>query len=296
MIVQAGRRRARATMMLLALMMGLAFAGRSWADPMLWKVSGPTATVYLFGTVHVLKPGVAWRTPKIDAALKSASALWLEVPNADDPATMQPLIATYGIDAAHPLATKLDPDTLAKLNAFLEGLGVNPAQMQTLRPWMVGVAVDTLPLMKAGYDLNSGVEHVIKTETISAGKPVEGFETAEEQIRYLADVPLPTEIAFLKSSLAEGEKSVSILDALVEAWSRGDEAKLESLLNEDLKESYPDLYQRLIVDRNRRFAEKIAALAKGEGVVFVAVGAAHLLGPDSVQADLEKLGVPAVRQ
>lgn len=295
MFSHAGRRMARASIMALALIIGFGVTGQTSAEPLLWKVSGPRATLYLFGTVHVLKPDVVWRTPKIDAALQSASVLWLEVPNADDQAVMQPLIAAYGVDAAHPLATKLDPATNAKLDAFLAPLGVNPAQLQTLKPWMVGLAVATLPLVKAGYDLNAGAEHVIKEAMKSTGKPIEGFETAEQQIRYLAEVSPKTELEFLKSSLDEGQKSVSIADALVDAWTSGDEARLEALLNEDLKDTYPDLYRRLIVDRNARFAEKIAELVKGDGVVFVAIGAGHLLGPDSVQADLRKLGLNVVR-
>jgi uncharacterized protein YbaP (TraB family) len=170
------------------------------------------------------------------------------------------------------------------------------AQVQPLRPWLAGVLLSTLPLVKAGYDPNSGVEHVIKTEMVAAGKPVQGFETAEQQIRYLADVPPATELEFLKSSLSEGQKAVAMIDDLVAAWGAGDEARLEALLNGEIKDKYPDLYRRLIVERNVRFAAKIAELAKGQGVVFVAVGAGHLVGPDSVQADLAKLGVASARQ
>ena len=80
------------------------------------------------------------------------------------------------------------------------------------------------------------------------------------------------------------------------AWTAGDAAKLESLMNDELKGKYPGIYQRLIVERNVRFASRIAELAKGKGVVFVAVGAGHLVGADSVQADLAKLGITATRE
>ncbi len=87
-----------------------------------------------------------------------------------------------------------------------------------------------------------------------------------------------------------------MIDGVVGAWSAGYEARLEGLFNNELREKYPELYHRLIADRNARFADRLATLPKGQGVVFVAIGAAHLVGPDSVQADLAKLGCAAVRQ
>ena len=286
------RRTSRALMMSLALLC----TGVAHAEPALWKVQGGQATIYLFGTVHVLKPEVVWRSPKIDAAIKASDSLWLEVPDADDRAVMQPLVVKYGLDPAHPLSTKVDAATKAHLDAFMTGLGASAAQMEPLRPWMAGVLVSTLPLIKAGYDPASGVERVIKGEMQGAHKPVTGFETAEEQIRYLADVSPASELEFFQSSLADGEKAVGIVNELVTAWTAGDAAKLESLMNDELKGKYPGIYQRLIVERNVRFASRIAELAKGKGVVFVAVGAGHLVGADSVQADLAKLGITATRE
>jgi uncharacterized protein YbaP (TraB family) len=293
---------ARAAMLALGGALGLSLTAaclipeNAFAEPALWKVEGPQATVYLFGTVHVLKPGVVWRSDKIDAALKASDSLWLEVTNADDQAAMQPLVVKYGLDTAHPLSTKLDPKTKADLDALLGRLGVPPAQLEPMRPWLVGLSVSLLPLVKAGYDPNSGVEHILKTEFVKAGKPVQGLETAEQQIRYLAETSPETEMDFLRSSIDEADKTVATIDQLVAAWAAGDEATVERVMNSDLQLKYPVIYQRLIAERNTRFAAEIAELLKGRGVIFIAIGAGHLVGPDSVQADLAKLGVKAVRQ
>jgi len=277
-------------------MLVAAFCGPARAEPALWKIEGPHATVYLFGTIHILKPGVVWRAPKIDAAIKASDALWLEIADSDDPAVMQPLVLKYGVDPAHPLSSKLDAKTKTKLAALLAPLGLTPAQFEPLRPWMAGVALSVLPLTQGGYDINSGAEHVITTEMRAARKPVEGLETAEQQVRYLADMPPAAELDFLKSSLDDAEKAVPELDEMVAAWVSGDQSKLGSLLDDEMRHDYPDLYKLLIVKRNIRFADQIAGLARGQGVVFVAIGAGHLAGADSVQTDLAKLGVTAVRQ
>jgi len=289
-------RLARAVGIPFSLALAANLLGSAMAEPALWKVQGAHATVYLFGTIHILKPGVAWRAPKIDAAIKASDALWLEIPDSDDPATMQPLILKYGVDPTHPLSSKLDAGAKAKLAAVLAPLGLTPARFEPLRPWMAGVALSVLPLTQSGYDINSGAEHVIMADMRATNKPVEGFETAEQQVRYLADMSPKAELDFLKSSLDDAEKAVPELDEMVSAWVSGDLPKLESLLDGEIRDDYPDLYRLLIVDRNARFAARIATLAKGEGVIFVAIGAGHLAGADSVQADLAKLGVTAVRQ
>ncbi len=266
------------------------------AEPALWKVTGPGAVVYLFGTVHVLRPDTQWRSAKIDSALHGADALWLEVPDADDTAAMQPLVMKYGLDVAHPLSTKLDAAARAKLATVAGGLGLSAQALEPMRPWLAGLSLEVLPLVKAGFDPKSGVEQVLKAQEQAAGKPVYGFETAEQQVRYLADFTPAVELDFLKSSLEDADKATDTIDKMVVAWAAGDLGALETLMNGDMRDQYPDIYDRLLVQRNQRFAVKIADLAKGRGVVFVAVGAAHLVGPDSVQADLAKLGLSAVRQ
>jgi uncharacterized protein YbaP (TraB family) len=274
----------------------LGLPAQALAEPALWKVQGPHATVWLFGSVHALKPGLAWRTPGLDAALKGSTALYLEIPDADDPAAVQPLILKYGVDPSHPLSSKISADDKASLDRLLTAYGASEAQMEPLRPWMVGLTLSVLPLVKAGYDTKASVEHALASDARAAGKPVKGFETAEQQLRFFADLPLDQEIAFMESSMDDAAKGPGELDQLVAAWTAGDVDSLGHLMDDDMKAKHPALYKLLISDRNRRFAEQIADLARGEGVTFVAVGAGHLAGPDSIQSDLAALGLTAVRQ
>jgi uncharacterized protein YbaP (TraB family) len=284
---------------LLAPLAGLvlaALAGSAAAEPALWKVQGPHATVYLFGTVHVLKPTTVWRSPKIEAAFKSAGTLWEEIPNADDAAAIQPLVVKYGIDVAHPLSGKLGPAGKARLQAVETTLGMPATQLEPMRPWLASLMLEVVPLVKAGYDPNSGVDKLLKADAAAAGKPLEGFETLEQQVRFFADLPEKLEVDYLLSTLDEANKGTKELDQLVDAWAAGDTKTLESLLNSDMTQKYPELYRILLVQRNKAFATRIETLLKGEGTVFVAIGAAHLVGPDSVEADLAKDGIIAVRQ
>ncbi|HEY2049773.1 MAG TPA: TraB/GumN family protein [Caulobacteraceae bacterium] len=283
----------------LAALFALGLGGQAaQAEPALWKVQGPHATVWLFGSIHALKSQDSWKSPRVDAALKASDALYLEIDNADDPSALQPLMLQYGLDPAHPLSTKLDAKELAALDSALASLGLKEKEsaMELMRPWMAGLTLSVVPLLKGGYNPQASVEHALTVAARAQGKPVRGFETAEEQVRYLADLPPAQEVAFLDSAVDDASKGTGEIDAMVAAWEAGDTDKIAELMNADMKAKYPDLYRRLLVERNQRFAKQVADLANGTGVYFVAVGAAHLAGPDSVQSMLVPLHLTAERQ
>jgi uncharacterized protein YbaP (TraB family) len=276
-------------------LVALALSLPASAEPALWKLQGPHATVYLFGTVHVLKSTTQWRSPKIQAAFAAAGTLWEEVPDAEDTATAQALVMQYGVDPAHPLSSQLDTAGNAKLTAFETTYGLPDAGIEMLRPWLAAVTFSTLPVLKAGYDPKSGVDLVLKSMADAAHKPVLGFETLDQQMRFLADLPQQQQIDFLLATLDDANGATAQLGRMVDAWNAGDVAALDKLVNGDLNR-YPALYNVLVVQRNRAFANKIEQMLQGNGVTFVAIGGGHLSGPDSVQADLAKDGIQAVRQ
>lgn len=264
------------------------------ADPALWVVRDEDSTIYLLGTVHVLRPDTVWRSPAIDAALAEADALWIEV-EADDPAAMQPLVARYGLDPANPLSSKLTPEQKARLDAAATGMGASGAALEPLRPWLAGLTLSVGPLVKAGYDPASGVETKLKAAARAAGKPIRTLETLEQQIGFFADLPPAVELAFLLSALDEMDTGPATLDALVAAWSAGDQEALNALMVSEMAVDYPELYQALLVDRNKDWAGQIQTLLAGKGVTVIAVGAAHLVGDDSVQVQLLARGIAVER-
>lgn len=266
------------------------------AEPAIWVVKGPHATVYLFGTVHALQPNHPWQSAKIEAAIKESGTLWLEIPDIDDPASMQPLIMQLGMDPAHRLSSKLTPDQVAKLNKAAAALPGGEPLLEPMKPWLAGMMLSLAPVLQAGYDPNSGVEFALKPEFTKANKPVKGFETAEQQIHYFADMSDKAQVDFLTSELDDADTAADKLKEMIAAWYAGDLAKLDELNNSDFRDKYPDLFQILVLKRNQNFATQIQEMLKGDGVSFVAVGAGHLVGKDSVPAMLEKLGYKVVRE
>jgi hypothetical protein len=267
------------------------------AKPALWVVKDADTTIYLFGTVHLLPTDTDWHYPALDRAVADSRTLYIELTD-DDQANMTALVLRYGLDPAHPLSSLLSQSEQLRLRMAANKAGV-PGGLQALnvmRPWLAALTLATAPLLKAGLDPEHGVDKQLKAQMSGAGKQVLGLETAEQQIRFLADMPKSVELAFLRSTMREVDKGPIELTDLIDAWKSGDIATIARLEDEEMRQTEPKLYQLLLVQRNEIWATKVATMLQQPGTVFIAVGAAHLAGPDSVQAQLRRLGIDAVRQ
>ncbi|WP_372706687.1 TraB/GumN family protein [Brevundimonas sp.] len=260
------------------------------SGPALWVIRDADSTLYLFGTVHVLRPTTAWGSARVDAAFDSADEIWFEISNPDDQAAVMPLVQRYGLSPDRPLSFLLTPAELVALNAAASAAGLTAAQLDPFRPWLASLTLAVAPLTKAGYDPASGVELVLKPRAEAAGKPIKAFETIDLQIGFLAGLNEADQLAFLRLTLEAYEDAATELDQLVEAWATGDVAGIERVVTE-MREESPAMYDILLVRRNTDWANQIQSLLAGSGTAFIAVGAAHLAGEDSVQALLEDRGV-----
>lgn len=259
--------------------------------PALWVVKDADSTLYLFGSVHVLRPTTGWSSPRVQAAFDSASDIWFEISNPDDQAAIVPLMQQYGLSPTYRNATALTTGELTLFGNAAQSVGSDAVRMDNYRPWLAALTLSVAPLVKAGYDPKSGVELVLKARAEAAGKPIHGFETLDKQIGILAQLPEDVQMAFLRETLKDYEKAATQLDDMVTAWASGDVDTIDRIMVEEMKEASPALYQALLVDRNTDWADQIQTLLQGSGTVFIAVGAGHLAGDDSVQAILQKRGV-----
>ncbi|HEV7228797.1 TraB/GumN family protein [Brevundimonas sp.] len=262
--------------------------------PALWVIKDADSTIYLFGTVHVLRPTTAWGSPAVDAAFDSADVIYFEITNPDDVAAAQPLMLQYGMSPQRPLNTLLTEAEYAKLGEAAGVVGVPVELLNQMRPWLVALTLSISPVVKAGYDPMSGVELVLRARAQAAGKPLKGLETLEEQIRILAGFPEEAQLAFLRQTLESYEEATTQLDGLVAAWAAGDVEGIERLGVAEMA-SEPVIYDAMLTKRNTNWANQIETMLEGEGTVFIAVGAAHLAGDDSVQAILARRGVTSER-
>jgi len=265
------------------------------AEPAMWVIKDADSTIYLIGTMHLLKHDTEWNAEKVKKTVRESTELWLEVADFDNQAALAPLMAKFGVDPKQPLSSRLNDEQRKKLEKIEATYNFPAASLEPMRPWLAALVLAVGPIMKAGYDPKAGVERMLSAQAVAEGDKIRGFETAEEQIRILADLSEAEQVAFLTSMLDDLEKGLDLLDQLAKAWIDGDTDTIRRLSVDEIKQEAPTVYQKIIVQRNIAWSEKIALMLKGSGVQQIAVGAAHLVGPDSVQAQLAKRGIKVER-
>lgn len=288
----------RNTAAALAGLMLLGAAAPASAQPALWVVKDADSTIYLFGTIHLLKPETRWQSEKLDKALADAKELWLELPTTNAEALqgeMMQLVTRYGLSPATPLSKDLTEDEMKTLDEAARLAGLSGSQLNVFRPWFAALTISTAAMTRAGYDSASGVDS--KIEAIFRGREItpKGLETAEEQIKVFAGMSREQELQYLRETMEEYKDAPVELDRMVAQWASADIAGMEEMFVTEMKTEEPDLYAALLVNRNANWVVKIEEMLKGSGVIFIAVGAGHLMGPDSVLAMLEAKGVKSAR-
>jgi uncharacterized protein YbaP (TraB family) len=264
------------------------------ADPALWVVRDDDTTIYLFGTVHVLKPGLTWFDEAVKKAFDTSDTLLTEIQQ-PDPAVMQPLMMRLGTDASQPpLSGQLPEKLRATYIEQMAAIGIPQAVADRFKPWLAATILSVAPLQKLGYQAEVAPEAVLDAAATKAGKTHNAFETVEEQFGILSGLPHDAQMDFLISTLEDIDQIGPLMAEMVDDWSNGDPRALAALLNEELTET-PTLEKVLLTDRNARWATRIAERMEKPGTVFIAVGAGHLAGDGSVQADLAKHGITATR-
>jgi uncharacterized protein YbaP (TraB family) len=265
------------------------------ADPALWVVKDKDTTIYLFGTVHVLKPGLSWFDEAVKKAFDKSDQLMLEIVMPEDQAEVAKVIMPLAIDqTGKTLSSRLDPDELKAYQAAMASVGLPPAQFDMFEPWFPAITLSVLPLTKLGYDPEQGAEKLLTAFAKKADKPVLGLETLSEQLGFFDKLPETQQVTFLNAVVKDLDKLGPQLDKMVLLWAKGDPKGLAASMNESM-EATPELAKTLLWDRNERWADQLKARMAQPGTVFVAVGAGHLAGEHSVQDYLKERGLTAKR-
>jgi uncharacterized protein YbaP (TraB family) len=266
------------------------------AEPAMWVVKDADTTVYLLGTVHLLKPGTEWRSDKITTALKSSDALWLEIAEGTKANLSQADLWKFGKDPAHPLSTKLTREEWHLLRQAAARVGIPLVEFESMRPWLAAMTLGSTPMRQAGYESAQGVDNQLLSDAKAVGKPVKGLETAQEQLSFLAGLPPQIELAMLNQYLATQPDSAVLIDKISAAWLAGDVDGIAAFLQPDkMTEADHIFYRHLLTNRNANWTNQVASLMQSGGTHFIAVGAAHLAGRDSLQSMLQKRGFTVAR-
>ena len=263
----------------------------------LWELHGKHNTVFLLGSIHVLRPGDYPLSPAVMQAYASSKALLMEINLADT--DMEQLQAEMLTSAMLPegksLQEVLGPKRYARAESLARDVGVELATFDGFAPWFAAEAISQLQLLKLGFEPTSGVEMYFLERARSDGKSIAGLETAHDQIALFEGLSMEAQAEYLMSSLEQAHELPKEVNDMVHAWQRGDTVWFDDQLQSELGKD-PVLYQSVLAARNRKWVPKIEALLNDDKNYLVIVGTGHLVGRNSVIELLKKDGVGATQR
>jgi uncharacterized protein YbaP (TraB family) len=261
------------------------------AQPPIWIVRSRTATLVLFGSIHLLPPGLDWRPPALDAALSKADELWFEVPiTALSEGEANSAAESRGaLPQGRHLFSLVTPDQAERLRRVAIALHCDPGAIDQMQPWMAEFTLSVAEDASGGADAYNGVEEQVQATAPLTAKRM-AFETAKQQIGFLAGAPRRDQIASLDWTLSQIDTDPDSYRRVVDEWLAGDTTALQRDALQPLKAISPKLYERLIVTRNRAWAKVLSARLQRGGALVAVVGVGHMVGPDSLPALLRARG------
>lgn len=279
----------------LGLATSLVLSSAAIADPAMWRVSDADSEIYLFGSVHVLKPTTEWRTGTLDDALTRADEIYFELPmTAEAQAASQSLIPQFGLNQpGQPLRGMLSTKENEQLVRVAGQYGLPAAQLDPLQPWLVSVTLSMMALQGQGYNPMSGVELTLAGEIDDSRERF--FETYADQFGFFAGLSRDIQVDFLTVTMEQIEENPTALDELVDAWAAGDVSTLDQIFHDGMRETDQEVYDVLILNRNVNWANQIETLMSGSGSAVIVVGAGHLVGENGVPNMLTERGYSVER-
>jgi hypothetical protein len=276
----------------LVLTMSLSSTAEERGHPVsMWKLDGETNTVYLLGSVHLLRADDHPLPTIIDEAYEEAETLVMELDMDDvDPVEAQSLVSELGlIQDDRSLSDLMGPERYAEAEALAKSAEIPLTMLGKSEPWLAAITVEQLMLARIGFNPLFGIENHLMDKAAGDNKEIIGLETIREQLEFLDTMSLESQRALLLQSLKESVDIQKIMDELVHAWRHGDIAFMEDNMLDEMKQ-YPELYRTIVVDRNLDWLRKIEELLDDEDDYLIVVGALHLIGEDGVPALLSKRG------
>jgi uncharacterized protein YbaP (TraB family) len=262
----------------------------------LWEIHGRHNTVYLLGSIHVLRPSDYPLAPELIDAYSHAQSLYMEVNLQElDMQTMQvELLASATLPEGKTLPGILGKQRYDHAAALARDVGVELSNFDRFAPWFAAEAISQLQLIKLGFQPESGVEMYFLQRAKSDRKSVAGLETVHDQIALFDGLSMDAQAEYLLSSLEEAHDLPKEVDSMVKAWNRGDTSWFEREMKSEFGRD-PSLYQSVLVARNRKWVPKIEALLKEDRNYLIIVGTGHLVGAGSVIDLLKKDGIGATQ-
>jgi len=259
---------------------------------MIWIIKGDTNIVYLLGSIHVLRESDHPLPEVLEMIYDEAEQLVMEIDMDDlDPVSTMQFLTSHGVlKGDKTLRDVMGPEMYAAAEASAAAIDIPIEMLAKTEPWLAAITVEEMIMNRAGFNAAHGIEMYLTNKAVADGKAITGLETIEEQLGFLDGLSIDTQNRWLLQSISEAEQTEKIIIELIAAWRRGDATFLEEILLSEFDE-YPELHDLILINRNKKWVGPIMALLNHDDDYLIVVGAAHLVGEESVPDLLSKQGV-----
>jgi uncharacterized protein YbaP (TraB family) len=276
---------------ILCLALGLIFVLPSTGETTVWKVKSESSEMYIGGTIHVLRESDFPLPAVFDEAYEKAELLVFEtdIGKISDPETQTLIINKAVYTDGTTIDKVISTETYSLLEEYCAGIGIPMSAIMQYKPSMIMLTLVAMKLQKLGVT-EEGVDKFFYKKATTDEKNIEGFETIEEQIEMIATMGDGIEDDFITHGINEIKIIGEIFEKIIDSWKTGDNDKLIDLLIKEMKEKFPNLYKKMLDDRNIKWLVKLEEYLKTAQTEFVLVGAGHLVGEKGVIEQLKKRG------
>lgn len=267
----------------------LGSASEDTGSVFMWKAQKNEAAVYLLGSVHALKEDAYPLPPPIEEAFARSSVVVFEIDIDEMTAAAVKMLTAGSLQDGQTLEEVVGPAKWSALSAKMNAAGMPSGMFQFMKPWMAALTLMSFELEKAGYSPASGIDTHFWNRAGEAGKDRSALETVDFQVSLFADLTPGESLSFLEYTLADLETVIPLMEELSAKWREGDTTYVQEMMGSEF-DDFPELYEKLISNRNKAWMPAIEELLAGEGSALVVVGAMHLVGVDGVVEMLRKRG------
>jgi uncharacterized protein YbaP (TraB family) len=263
----------------------------------LWELHGKHNTVYLLGSIHVLRQSDYPLPPVMLDAYRDSKSVLMEV-NLQEISSEQvqaEMLGSAVLPEGKTLPGVLGSARYGRADVLAHEVGVELSLFDQFAPWFAAEAISQVQLTQLGFQPEAGIEMYFMERARNDGKSVAGLETVHDQIAVFQNMSMDTQAEYLVSSLEQAHDLPKEVDSMVRAWQRGDTQWFANQLKSELGQD-PRLYESVLVARNRKWVPKIEALLNDDKNYLVIVGTGHLVGAGSVIDLLKKDGIGATQR
>ena len=265
--------------------------------PAIWVATDFDSTLYLFGTVHLLPDDLVWQREDMRQAFADSGTIFFEVDTGPE-SQVQGTVLTTSLGLRSDglrLSDRLDNYQLNLMEAAANNGDLTIAALDGMQPWLAAEYLTFAAAQNAGLSAALSADEALKSRAAREGKNVIYLESLETQIRASAELPEFIHIRILTETLERFNALVLDATNIAEQWAVGGTDYVTDQLIRPMKSREPEVFNNLLRDRNRAWANKIARFMEDSGTGFVAVGTAHLLGEQSLLSELREQGYSVQR-